>query len=208
MVYEIKITNYLYNKLFTKNDNINYLDLRLSNESIYSITKPIIAKKICKIIYKLFKTKKIIITDAFSNVGGATILFAQYFNFVNSFEINKLHCDMLLNNLNIYNYKDKVKIYCKDYLKMATKIKQDIIFFDPPWNCVNYKNEKKLSLQINNINICNIINKLLNYAKYLLLFAPFNYNKDDLQLIKAPYKIVKLNDKNKLFYLIIVNGTN
>ena len=91
---------------------------------------------------------------------------------------------------------------------MATKIKQDIIFFDPPWNCVNYKNEKKLSLQINNINICNIINKLLNYAKYLLLFAPFNYNKDDLQLIKAPYKIIKLNDKNKLFYLIIVNGTN
>lgn len=207
MSVEVRISEYLYKKLFLQNDKINYLKLRLSDESIYSIAKPYIGKKICKIIYKFIKSQNITITDAFSNVGGMTILFAKYFKSVNAFELNKLHCDMLLNNLNVYDYSHKVKIYCNDYLEYASKVKQDVIFFDPPWGGPCYKEQSIMSLYVNKINICIIINKLLYNAKYLVLQAPFNYNKNDLKIIKSTYKITKLTDlKNNLYYIIIING--
>ena len=136
-----------------------------------------------------------------------TILFAKYFKSVNAFELNKLHCDMLLNNLNVYDYSHKVKIYCNDYLEYASKVKQDVIFFDPPWGGPCYKEQSIMSLYVNKINICIIINKLLYNAKYLVLQAPFNYNKNDLKIIKSTYKITKLTDlKNNLYYIIIING--
>lgn len=204
---EIPIDKKIYEKLFMQKNNINFLNLKLSNISIYSITKPNIGKYICKIIVKLMKTQNIIITDAVANVGGMSIIFSNYFNSVNSCEIIQLHCNMLYNNLQIYNLQDKVRIYCGDYFDVMFLLKQDIIFFDPPWDGPSYKNNEKMSLGLNNINICCIINNLLNNAKYILLYAPYNYNQKDLQLIKSSYKIVKLNKyKINSHILIIIKG--
>ena len=204
---EIKITNEIYHKLFMYNKNINWEKLRLTNVSLYSITKIKYSKPICKIIYKLLKTKNITITDAFANVGGISLMFSKYFASVNICEIIKLHCEMLLNNLTVYGYNNKVNIYCGDYLDSMDKLNQDIIFFDPPWNDVYYKKKDKISLEVNNINICCIINKLLNNAKYILLFVPYNYDFNDLQFINSKYKIKKLiNNYEKTHLLVIIKG--
>lgn len=201
---EIKITNEIYHKLFMYDKNINWKKLRLTNISLYSITKVKYGKPICKIIYKLLKTKDITITDAFGNVGGIGIMFSKYFKTVNICEIIKLHCEMLLNNLTIYGYNNKVNIYCGDYLDFMEKLNQDIIFFDPPWNDEYYKKKNKITLEINNINIYCIINNLLNKAKYILLFVPYNYDFDDLKFINSKYKIKKLINNNKKTHLLVI----
>ena len=53
MSVEVRISEYLYKKLFLQNDKINYLKLRLSDESIYSIAKPYIGKKYVKLFINL-----------------------------------------------------------------------------------------------------------------------------------------------------------
>ena len=57
-------------------------------------------------------TDDLVITDANSNMGGNAINFAKNFKFVNSVEILPFHCDILRNNLNVYNLLDKVEIHC------------------------------------------------------------------------------------------------
>ena len=204
---EIKVNEQLYKKLFYPKVNIDYKQLKISNIGIYSMTRYKMAKKICKIIIRLNNTKKLIITDALGNVGGMTILFAKYFKYVNTCEIINLHSNIIKNNLQVYNYDKKVNIINDDYFNIMFKIKQDIIFFDPPWGGTNYKNNDGLILQINNVNIWCIINSLLKYAKYILVLIPYNFSGSDLLKISSRFEIIILDKKKQNSHrLLIVNG--
>ena len=57
--------------------NINYVDLlnlKINEDTYYSITNYTDAMYISNLIYKIFNTKSLIITDATANVGGNTIV--------------------------------------------------------------------------------------------------------------------------------------
>ena len=86
-----------------------------------------------------------------------------------------LHCKILENNINVYGLKN-VKMYCYDYYQIMRKLKQDVIFFDPPWGGRSYVNECAMSLGINNVNIVSIINLLIDSASCIVLRVPHNYN--------------------------------
>ena len=204
---EINVNKILYEKLFYQKKNIDYNKLKLSNIGIYSMTRYKMAKKICKIIIHLTNTKDLIITDALGNVGGMTILLAKYFKYVNTCEIVILHSNIIKNNLQVYNYNNKVNIINDDYFNVMFKIKQDIIFFDPPWGGTNYKNSDGLILHINNVNIWCIINSLLKYAKYIVVLLPYNFSGSDLLKISSKFEIFILDKiKKNSHRLLIVNG--
>ena len=205
---EIKVTEELYKKLFTKDDKIDFNSLKISNIGIYSITKPDMASKICKEIHKLMNTFDLTITDALGNVGGMTMSLAKFFAKVNTCEIIPLHCDIIKNNLQVYNLENKVNIINDDYMNIMYKLNQDIIFFDPPWGGENYKNEDGVVLGINNVNIYCIINKLLQHAKYILLLIPYNYSSMDLLKIFSTIQIIYLDEEKYLrsHRLIIIKG--
>lgn len=133
----------------------------MTNVGIYSIATPEISRSICNYILKYLGTSKITITDALGNVGGMTLMFAHLFDKTNVCEIIPLHCKILSNNLKVYGLLDKVNIICGDYYyECMLKLKQDVIFLDPPWGGHGYKESTDLSLCINNVNIACIINKL------------------------------------------------
>jgi hypothetical protein len=205
---EIRITEELYKKLFIKDDKIDFNNLKISNIGIYSITRPDMASKICKEIHKLMNTFDVTITDALGNVGGMTMSLAKYFTKVNTCEIIPLHCDIIKNNLQVYNLDNKVNIINDDYMNIMYKLDQDIIFFDPPWGGEDYKNEDGVVLGINNINIYCIINKLLHYAKYILLLIPYNYSSMDLLKIYSTIQIIFLDEEKYLrsHRLVIIKG--
>ena len=205
---EIKVTEELYKKLFMKDDKIKYNDLKISNIGIYSITRPNMASKICKEIHKLMNTFDITITDALGNVGGMTMSLAKYFSKVNTCEIIPLHCDIIKNNLQVYNLENKVNVINDDYMNIMFKLNQDIIFFDPPWSGEEYKNKDGVVLGINNINIYCIINKLLHHAKYILLLIPYNYSSMDLLKIYSTIQIIYLDEEKYLrsHRLVIIKG--
>lgn len=200
-----KVTKEIYERYFPKLDNEkDYYKLQISNIGLYSITKPNTAKKIIKIMLKLVKTKNISVTDAFGNTGGMTIMLARYFNHVNTSEITPQNCEILKNNLQVYNLSHKVDVICGDYLKYMTTFKQDIIFFDPPWGGSDYNKKYTIHLGIDNVNINCIINQLVNHAKYIFLRVPFNYNLNDLKYIINNKIIYTLNKKKINSQLLII----
>lgn len=201
----IDITESMYKKFFPYKKKIKYQNLKMTKESVYSMDLPYQHDIMLNII-KL-KTKKplnkLTITDATSNVGGATLFFANNFNHINAVEINPIHCLALKNNLDIYKLSQKVNIICDDYLAVGNRLKQDVLYFDPPWGGKNYRDQKYMDLFLGKKNIIDIINEVTN-TSLIILKIPVNYN-----LKKMIYKIKSNNiciykvHSNKLKYLLV-----
>ena len=195
----------LWNKMFPKKDNLDYKKLQLSNIGVYSIFYPNCADDLAKIIRSYVPNKKATITDATSNMGGAVFAFAKYFDKINAVEIVKLHCDILDNNLRVYDIKDKVDIHCFDYLDIGEKLDQDVIFFDPPWGGKNYKEIKLMNMFLDSIPINEIIKPLLTKST-IAIRVPYNYDfKKLLELSPKSYIHSFRRPDGKLsFYLIVL----
>ena len=166
----------LFKKFFPKDKDINFRNLKMSNIGSYSITDPETAQIISDIIKKFFKDNNITVTDANGNMGGNTINFAQNFNKVNSVEIIPKHCDILKNNITEYKLENKIQVICKDYLDVMLELKQDVVFFDPPWGGKDYKKIHTMNLELDNINIIDIINAIKAVTKIVVIRVPFNYD--------------------------------
>lgn len=188
----LKYNKKLYS-VFPQAKNINRKKLKMTNISVYSMIKPKRAEFLSKIILEKVKSKDIIITDATANVGGSTINFASNFKKVNAIEIVPTHCNCLRNNLKVYNLLHKVDIYCKDYLDIMMNLKQDVVYFDPPWGGRDYKNSNKIDLFLSNINIIDIINKLYGKVKLVIMYMPRNYN---IEKFRTQTKFKNVETKN------------
>tara|TARA_B100001248_G_C27398588_1_gene467794 strand:+ start:2129 stop:2770 length:642 start_codon:yes stop_codon:yes gene_type:complete len=166
-----------YFYLFPKEPNVDRLKLQITDESIYSVSKPRDAERIIKIIKYVYKGNifKSTITDATANVGGDTISFAKHFNRVNSVELNPMHCGALENNLKVYK-RSNVNIICNNYLKVMTTLKQDIIYLDPPWGGPKYSESELVQLYLGKLDISKIIKQIKYNAKIFVIKAPYNYD--------------------------------
>ena len=207
---EIKPTLIPYNKIFWEKvfpykKGINYKDLQLSNIGSYSIFYPNSGDEVAKIIRSYIPGETATITDANSNMGGAIFAFSNYFNKINGVEIIKMHCMILENNITIYKINDKVKIYCADYLDIADKLDQDVVFFDPPWGGKSYKDLKLMNMYLDSIPIHTIIKSLLTKTM-VAIRVPFNYDfKKLFELTPTSYVHSIYRPDGKLsFYLVIL----
>ncbi len=181
-----------YNKInkssfFPEQKGVNRNKLKIANDSRFSVTLPEDADKIAKIAIELWqekhgKRKKPILTDATANIGGNSIGFGMSGDFksVNSIELNSETCKMLSHNVKQYGLdkKDKVKVMCGDSIELLTTcgVKQDIIFFDPPWGGVGYKKHKTMSLYLSDKNMVDIINTMKGKASMIVYKIPRNYD--------------------------------
>lgn len=111
------------------------------------------------------------ITDSTGGIGGNSYVFCKYFGFVNIIEIDSDNIEALSANLNYFYNKS---IIHANYVELFTKIKQDIVFIDPPWG--EYKKCKNVNLYLNQININHIISILYEYSNMVILKAPKNFN--------------------------------
>ena len=184
---------WLLNTTNINGDVINLKKLRFTSESKYSITPWHEATLITDKIVSFFGHKSIAITDATANVGGNTIDFYNNgIKHINSVEIDDQTCKILKNNLKVYGYKTN-NIYNYDYTNIYLKLKQDCIFFDPPWGGPEYIKQDKIDLFLGEINIVDIIHELClnNKAKLIVLKAPRNFNFEKLELTLRDFIIVK-----------------
>jgi 16S rRNA G966 N2-methylase RsmD len=198
----IKLNKKSIELLFPKIKNVDMEKLLMSDVGLYSITLPADSLKISNLISKYFKnSKNIIITDGTSGMGGNVINMATNFIKVNAVEYSQIHCNILKNNVAVYNLQN-VKIYCDDYTKIFKNIKQDVIFLDPPWGGHNYYKTERLKLFLGKHDIVHFINLIKNNAKLIVLKVPFNFdlthmmNKIDLYKVK----IVKF----KKYFIIFI----
>ena len=219
---EGKISNELKSIFFkeynSSNKNINLDNIKITDETMYSITYWKEADLITEEIIKRLDMEPdmITITDATSNVGGNTIgFYNNKIGKVNSVEIDALTCQLLKNNLSVYEYTTE-NVYCEDYFDVYMNLKQDCIFFDPPWGGPAYKKEKIMSLYLGPVNMKYLIKILLinDKAKLIVLKVPVNYNLEELQSYLYNYKITSIpiyrevRNINKIVYNILFIENN
>ena len=177
---------------------------KLNDEGSFSITRPYESSQIINIMENLIgNLNNKIITDATSCMGGDLINFCNVYKHVNGIEIDENNFECLVENCKRFNCLN-VNLFCQDYLEIFNKLKQDVIYIDPPWGGINYKSKNNVKLKINNIDLNIIINNIItnNITKYIFIKVPNNALLDDM---KFSY-IIPIFNKNKSvsFKLIII----
>lgn len=202
----IKYDKDLWNKIFPKENNQSY---QLSNIGKYSIIYPKYAEEIAFIIKSYFNKKDITITDATANIGGMSMIFSKYFK-LNAIEIIPFHCEILKNNLKNYPNKYEYLIYCKDYLDIMMDLEQDVVFMDPPFGGVNYKEEKNLDLYLDNVNIVDIIIKLMENkkTKIIAIRLPINFRFNKLLKYFSKTNTYTFYKDNKPYFFLTILKLN
>lgn len=187
--------------VFPPKKGIDYDKLLVTDVGQYSVTSYQESDKISKIILSFFKNNNIIITDGTSGIGGNVLSFCKYFKHVNAVEYSPVHCKILSHNVKKIYGKKNVTIMCNDYTKIFLKLKQDVVFLDPPWGGSAYKKKPRTYLHLGNYNITQIINKLTNKTKIIVIKTPYNFDITHL-INNVPYKKFKIVKFRK--FLIIV----
>lgn len=192
---------------FPQKPGVNLKYIKLSTDSVYSITRPSVAKYICKLIKEKFKDVTVMI-DGNANVGTTTIAFSEYFKYVYSIEYDKITFDKLNNNIKVYGLKnvetflDDTILFMNDAHKLRNikfNINNYCLCLDPPWTGVFYKTEKELDLYLSDINILDFIKKI--DIKYVAIKVPFNFN---FKLLYKYFYNVTIHRLAGIFLVLII----
>ena len=147
----------------------------------------------------------ITITDATAGIGGNTISFCKFFKNVYGIEINDTRFNFLKNNLKIYELNN-ANLINDNMLNVIDKLKQDVIFVDPPWGGKDYIKHKSLDLFIDNKEISLIMKNALDkgFCKLAVLKLPFNYNLNNIEMFDSKkYNFTKYLIRKKILLILI-----
>jgi predicted RNA methylase len=190
--------------------------LKLHPTSIYMMTPHAYATKVFDIIESnIGDLGQYSITDASSNAGGDLAGMIPRFNKINSVELNKVVFKFLKHNMKVlYPGNKNVKYANANYMDVYKKLKQDIVYMDPPWG-EHYEDNKTMSLTYTDAkgvdrNIIATANELYENAMFIIFKVPLNYKMLDLKKLKkwkssifpitSPFK-----KRVKKYTLIILN---
>ena len=189
----------MLSKLFP---HVDYSKIQYDSEGIFSITHPDDAETISKLIMGMFENySNISILDGTGGLGGNTISFSKYFKNITSIELNKERCDMLENNVKLFNLLNVTVVNTNSVKYMYENLlKYDVYFFDPPWGGPDYKKQINLILKIDLIELNTIVDNIIKQTsnKLIIFKLPFNYDFD--QFSNYNYKLYKVNK----YYIIII----
>lgn len=156
--------------------------LKMTQEAIYSTTNTKCMHRIVDVIEETLgrSAADMVITDATSNVGGSVLGFAIRCSHVNAVEIDCKTYELLVNNINAYGFSN-VCTYNTNYLTIARRLRQDVIFIDPPWGGPEYKKRSRVSLFLGGEKLSDIVKMTAKNAELILLKVPRNFDRSAFQ---------------------------
>lgn len=177
---------------------------KTASEIINIISEHIEKMNIPRINSLLSKNSQIVMTDMTAGVGGNCIPFAQHFKYINAIEIDQTRVKYLEDNVKLYELKN-VNIYLGNsinYIIDDNSLGQDIIFIDPPWGGDSYKEQDNIKLSLGDYGIEDIIEKIFEQDKAVLvcLKLPTNY---DFEYLKSRFSNVILHELRKMYLILI-----
>ncbi len=153
--------------------------------SLQSMTKLSIGRLICFTLKThLGISPRAHIIDAFAGIGGNTIMFAKEFRQVNAIEIDENRVKMLHDNARLFKVVVNTQVHCGYYQSFIGKLKQDVVFFDPPWG-VGYKKIQDIRIRLprddgGSDSLEDLILATSQYARYIVVKIPINYDHEYL----------------------------
>ena len=166
--------------------------IKMDRVSVFSVTSYRLADEMSRELLTLEgNTPQSSITDATACVGGNTVSFARVFATVNAIELDAIRCDMLYNNIEFCRRNSEgnlsrrlvgtVRIYTNNCLEIVPRLRQDIVFLDPPWGGKDYKAKSIVSLFVDSKPLHEVVLTCLAHAKYVCLKLPKNADLSHLQ---------------------------
>lgn len=192
-------------------NEVDFGKFRFTDVSLYSTTPPnqaIYTTNLLLYFYKPNELKNKVITDGNSCIGGNTWSFASVAKHVNAVEISELHSKILKNNLDILECNN-VTIYNKNYVEIYDILEQDILFLDPPWGGVDYRNntvELEYVYKGKKYLLSDLLIHLAYLCELIILKLPTNANFTKLFDGTFPYtfKFDIMNLENKPIYTLVI----
>lgn len=182
-----------------------------NQEGRYSITRPYEANQIVNIIKNSIPsgTSEYEITDCTAGVGGDTINFSYYFSKVNAIEICEKQYKLLEHNANLSPNKN-ITCYRGNFLDIIGTLKQDIMYMDPPWGGIGYKEIDKLDIYICNYSLVDIIKNIVfdGFTRYLFIKLPLNIDIEKLNSHIHKIHTIHNKKKNPSFYLVEIKNAH
>ena len=154
----IKMENNEYDYFPKRNKEYMYTDV-----SLYSSADVSHSLKTAELISKYYDISNKTLTEASACIGGNSWSFADKVKNINLVEIDKNNFKALKHNMSVVFNKDlgsfnkdvnnnsleykpgnTMSFFNDNYIKIRDKLGGDIIFYDPPWGGVDYKNEPQV----------------------------------------------------------------
>jgi len=189
----IRVDNNFIKKIFFNYDKVNMNKILFTNESVYSSSRAKGSKRLIDVIKKYYDRVDITITDGTANIGTDAINIASVYEKINAVEISSINYLALINNISVFDLKNKIISYNEDINIQIKKLEQDIIYIDAPWGGPKYKINDKIKLFLGNIEIVDFYLQNKDRANIFIFKVPNNYDFTNL------YKKIK-NKINKHSY--------
>ena len=193
-------------KIFPDHPNVDKSKLIVTNVALYSVSKVQAASRLVNLIKKYINDDKITITDATSNVGSDTIMLAKHFHHVNGIELSEKQFPVLEHNVNTYGLQN-ITLHNGDSITLIPQIIQDVIYIDAPWTGRDYKKHKQMKLYLSDMELSEIYNRFIQYAKLIIFKVPINYDFNNFLSESITHKVAihaYMNYQNiKKFYFIV-----
>lgn len=174
-------------------------ELQMDEVGSYSITDMKSADQISKLIIKILNTNNATVLDLCAGIGGNTISFAKYFTHVTAVEVSLIRCQILEHNLNLLELHKNVDIVNENLCSIIDYLLfYDVIFIDPPWGGIDYKNYETIDICINeNISFAEVCCRLSLHTKMVVLKLPVNFNlekfrRDTIDSVEIIYTTLKI----------------
>ena len=213
IAYEIKIEDE-YQPFFPYSPTTQY---RFTNVSMYSsgsIEQSLFTADLLSSYFDSTDLNQIVITDGTSCIGGNTWAFASTFGWVHAVELDFLHFSFLQHNMSqmgLYN----ISYYHDNFISQIGKLRQDILFLDPPWGGVQYIQNPQVGLYSPSgmfYNVPQIIRLIPSIGEaspsVICIKLPRNYVTSTLRKQGYPFKKVytlKTSEGLALYKLLILS---
>jgi adenine-specific DNA methylase len=169
---------------------LNLKDFKLNEEGSFSITRPYESAQIIYLIENFIRyiekdeidLSNRILTDATACMGGDLVRFSKYFRMINGIEILEENFILLVQNCKQFGCHN-VNLFCQNYIEIYDKLKQDVIYLDPPWGGTSYKNKDFISLKMGDLELWELVNliKEKRLTKFIFIKAPMNVCLEKLE---------------------------
>lgn len=165
---------YLFGETFASNPAL-VAQIQTNEEARYSITEERLAHDMAARLREL--SGKTSLVDGTAGVGGNVLAWAKVFDEVTAIELKPETAGMLVANVKLFGLTN-VTVVRGSFLKyMKEGLPDDsLVFLDPPWGGVNYKELTRLSLSLDGIPLEDITNDLLVKGCQVALKVPNNFD--------------------------------
>jgi len=177
----------------SKNTPIDYSKFEVTEQSSMYSLLPFQMSQV-RDFFKKHMPQLSTIVDGTSHVGCDVIHMASLYKnaAIYAYEIDPDVYNLLIKNIqNYYEDNDRFHPINQDFT-MVEKVPTDLLYLDPPWGGKDYKEMKEVSLYLSEIPIQQIIKEWLDedYAKYIILKTPFNFNVKDLDYFRSKKYVI------------------